>query len=158
MDLVQNLEELALATRLKRLSERLSNDVSKIYKESNLDFEAKWYLILEILNRNKLMAITEMADSLKLSHPAIVQFVDQLLKKKLIKASADKNDARKRMISLSKEGKEMLTQITPILEVIKAENKKWIESANYDILQILSELESSLDEKSMYLRVKENLK
>ena len=46
MDLVNELAELAIATRLKRLSERLSIDVSKIYKESEVDFEARWFLIL----------------------------------------------------------------------------------------------------------------
>jgi hypothetical protein len=57
----------SLATRLKRLSERLSQDVSLIYKESNLNFEAKGYLVLELLSREKVMAITEISTALQLS-------------------------------------------------------------------------------------------
>lgn len=53
MDLIHELGELALATRLKRLSERLSSDVSKIYKESDVDFEAKWFLILSLLEKRR---------------------------------------------------------------------------------------------------------
>lgn len=157
MDLISNLAELALATRLKRLSERLSSDVNKIYKESEVDFESKWYLILELLNREKTMAITDIANSLKLSHPAIVQFANELIKKKLIKASADKKDGRKRMVSLTINGKRTLEKIAPILESIKLENKKWIESGSANLLQILSELEAALDQKSMYQRVKTNI-
>jgi len=154
MDLVNELGELALATRLKRLSERLSHDVSKIYHESEVDFEAKYYLILELLNREKLLGITEISESLQLSHPAVVQFVDQLLQRKLIKVSTDKNDARRRLVSLSPGGKKLLQQIAPVLKVIKEENRRWINEAHCDILQILTELEKALDEKGMYQRVK----
>ena len=157
MDLVNELGELALATRLKRLSERLSQDVSKIYSESDVDFEAKYYLILELLHRQKLLGITEISESLQLSHPAVVQFVDQLLNRKLIKVSQDKKDARRRLVSLSTGGKKLLQQIAPVLKVIKEENRKWINEASYDVLEILSELENALDKKSMYQRVKISL-
>lgn len=157
MDLINDLGELALATRLKRLSERLSGDVNKIYKESDVDFESKWYLILELLNREKSMAITDIANSLKLSHPAIVQFANQLIKKKLIKASSDKKDGRKRMVSLTINGKKTLEKIAPILDSIKEENKRWIDFGSANLLQILNELETALDQQSMYHRVKTNI-
>ncbi len=157
MDLVNELAELAIATRLKRLSERLSNDVSKIYKESDVDFEARWFLILSLLAKEKLMAITEIADSLQLSHPAIIQLVQELEKKNLIKASLDKKDGRKRMVSLTASGKKTLAQIEPVLRSIKAENKKWIDAASANILTVLTELENSLTEQSMYHRIKLNI-
>lgn len=157
MNLINDLGELAIATRLKRLSERLSQDVSKIYKESDVDFEAKWYLVLELLNREKLLAITEISESLELSHAAVVQFVDQLVDRKLIKTSADKKDARKRMVSLSAGGRKVLAQLQPMLNVIKDENRKWIAEAEGNILAILDQLEEALDNKSMYQRVKISL-
>lgn len=157
MDLVNELGELALATRLKRLSERLSADVSKIYKESEVDFEARWFLILSLLEREKLMAITEIADSLQLSHPAIVQLVQELIQKNLIKASVDKQDGRRRMVSLTANGKKTLTQIQPILTSIREENKKWVDQASANMLTILTELEAALDHQTMYQRVKLNI-
>ncbi|MEJ5993106.1 MarR family transcriptional regulator [Pedobacter sp. Du54] len=157
MDLVNELAELAVATRLKRLSERLSIDVSKIYKESDVDFEARWFLILSLLERKKLMAITEIADSLQLTHPAIVQLVQELQQKNLIKATADKQDGRKRMVSLTAGGKKTLAQIAPILTSIKEENKKWIEQASANLLCILTELEAALDDQTMYHRIKLNI-
>lgn len=157
MDLVHELGEIALATRLKRLSDRLSHDVSKIYKESDVDFEARWFLILTLLQKEKLMAITEIADSLQLSHPAIIQLVQELLQKKLIKATLDRNDGRKRMVSLTANGKKTLALIEPILSGIKEENKKWIEGSSANILQILAELEHALNERSMYQRIKFNM-
>ncbi len=157
MDLVNELAELALATRLKRLSERLSADVSKIYKESEVDFEARWFLILSLLEREKLLAITEIAESLQLSHPAIVQLVQELMQKNLIKAAVDKNDGRKRMVSLTAVGKKTLSQIQPVLSSIKEENKKWVEQASANLLTILTELETALDDQTMYQRIKLNI-
>ncbi|RZK49691.1 MAG: MarR family transcriptional regulator [Pedobacter sp.] len=157
MDLIKDLAELALATRLKRLSERLSVDVSKIYKESEVSIEARWFLLLHILEKNKVMAITEIADALQLSHPAIVQMVNELSEKKLITTKSDKNDARKRLISLSPLGKKNLAKLAPILASIAQENKRWIAEAEADILTTLEQLEKALDEQSMYQRIKLNL-
>jgi DNA-binding MarR family transcriptional regulator len=157
MDLITELGALALATRLKRLSERLAQDVNKIYKELDLDFESKWFLVLELLSRNKRLSIVDIADSLKLTHPAIVQFVDQLLKAKLITAHKDNKDARKRLVALSPKGKQLLDDLAPTLAVIKAENEKWLTEAEHNLLDLLGQLEQSLDEQSMYYRIKKQL-
>lgn len=157
MNLVNELEELALATRLKRLGERLSADVSQVYKESALDFEARWYLVLELLSRQKQLGITEIAAMLQLTHPAVVQFVDQMTENGLIKTAPDRKDARRRLVSLTPAGKQMHKKIAPLLEVIKEENRKWLAAASANLLQVLTELEQSLDERSMYKRIKVSL-
>jgi len=158
MDLINELAELALATRLKRLSERLSQDVSKIYKEFDINFESKWYLTLELLRKEKTLSIVEISEALRLSHPAVVQFVEQMLKRKLIIASKDKNDGRKRLISLAPAGKDLLIRIEPILQITRKENQKWLKEADGNLLKILNELEHALDKKSMYDRIKKGIR
>jgi DNA-binding MarR family transcriptional regulator len=157
MDLIAELAELALATRLKRLSERLAQDVNKIYRELNLNFESKWYLVLELLSRRKVLSIVDIADELKLTHPAIVQFVDQMLKAKLITAHKDSSDGRKRLVALSPDGKKLLKELAPVLAIVKAENVKWLSQADNNLLEVIAQLEKSLDEKNMYQRIKDKL-
>lgn len=157
IDFIKQLEELALATRLKRLHERLAADVSRIYKECDLDFEAKWFPILELLRRKPQMSIVEISHALQLSHPAVVQFADQLLKKGFISAGIDQKDARRRILALSDTGQTLLVKLKPILETIKTENKKWLREADNDLIQTLNQLESSLDKSSMYQRIKNSL-
>jgi DNA-binding MarR family transcriptional regulator len=157
MDLITELGELAIATRLKRLSERLSTDANKIYKELDLNFEAKWYLVLELLNRRKVLSIVDIADELKLTHPAIVQFADQMLKAKLITAHKDSKDGRKRLVSLSASGKKLLKQLSPILAILKSENERWLNQADANLLTILGQLEKALDEKTLYQRMKSQM-
>lgn len=157
MDLISELGALAVATRLKRLSERLAGDVNKIYKELDLNFESKWFLVLELLSRRKTLSIVDIADELKLTHPAIVQFADQMLKAKLIIAQKDIKDGRKRMVSLSPQGVKLLKQLAPVLAVVKEENELWLKEADSPLLDIMSQLEAKLDEMSMYDRVKRSL-
>jgi DNA-binding MarR family transcriptional regulator len=157
MDLISELGALAVATRLKRLSERLASDVNKIYKELDLNFESKWFLVLELLSRRKTLSIVDIADELKLTHPAIVQFADQMLKAKLITAQKDSKDGRKRMVSLAPQGVKLLKQLAPVLAVIKEENEIWLSEANHHLLDILGQLEARLDVMPMYERVKRSL-
>jgi DNA-binding MarR family transcriptional regulator len=157
MDLISELGALAVATRLKRLSERLASDVNKIYKELDLNFESKWFLVLELLSRRKTLSIVDIADELKLTHPAIVQFADQMLKAKLITAQKDSKDGRKRMVSLAPQGVKLLKQLAPVLAIIKEENEIWLSEANHHLLDIIGQLEARLDVMPMYERVKRSL-
>ncbi|MDT3403410.1 MarR family winged helix-turn-helix transcriptional regulator [Mucilaginibacter terrae] len=157
MDLISELAELAVATRLKRLSERLAHDVNKIYKELNLNFESKWFLVLELLSRRKTLSIVDIADELKLTHPAIVQFADQMLKAKLITAHKDKTDGRKRLVSLSGNGKKLLKDLAPVLEAVRAENERWLSEADNNLLTTIAQLEKALEEQPMYNRIKTRL-
>jgi DNA-binding MarR family transcriptional regulator len=157
MDLISELAELALATRLKRLSDRLAQDVNRVYKEHNFNFESKWYLVLELLNRRSMLSIVDVAEELKLTHPAIVQYVDQMLNAKLILAHKDSTDGRKRLVSLAPSGEKLLQDLGPVLAVLKEEVDGWLNEADCNLLLTLAQLEKSLDEKSMYQRVKNQL-
>ena len=59
-------------------------DVGKVYKEQELDFEPRWFTMLYLLSKEKSLSIIDIAENLKLSHPAVVQFADQMQKQKLV--------------------------------------------------------------------------
>ncbi|MXV14933.1 MarR family winged helix-turn-helix transcriptional regulator [Hufsiella ginkgonis] len=153
MDFINSLGALALATRLKRLSDKLGQDVSRVYKEQNLDFESRWFLVMALLEKKGTLSVVEISDSLKLSHPAIVQFTAQMHERGLIVSVYDQFDARKRLISLSDEGKQLMTKLKPLLAIIKEQNEAWLSEAGSDFLALISRLEDSLGFKSMYERV-----
>ncbi len=157
MDLIKELEELSLATRLKRLQERLTSDVSRIYKESNVDFEAKWFPFLELLRRRENLSVVEISQALQLSHPAVVQFADQLLKKGYITADKDPADARRRILNLSPGGSGVLKKLHPLLGVIREQNKAWLAEAGVPLLAEIEKLEMALDRSSMYTRIRTSL-
>lgn len=58
MDLFADLGHLALASRLKRLSERLQQEVSEVYAEQETGFRARWFPVLVTLSREGPQSIS----------------------------------------------------------------------------------------------------
>ncbi len=50
-DFIKELGYKALDSRLKRISDRMSHDVRKFYKEFGIDVEPNWYLVLMLLQK-----------------------------------------------------------------------------------------------------------
>jgi DNA-binding MarR family transcriptional regulator len=148
------LGSLALATRLKNLSERLSKDIAAIYKVSGFGFEPRWFAVMYALKEGDCMALTELAQMLQQTHPAVNQVANVLVEKGLVIASKINADQRKRMLTLSDSGKSLLAQMQPIWDKIQMANSQLIAETAPSFLSDIKLLETSLEEKSMYDRVK----
>lgn len=153
MDIIKELAELAFASRLKRLSEKLSKDVSLLYRKLDVDFEARWFSILYALNRKSPMAVTKLAQSLGLTHTAINQLTNEMLKNGLLHSTKGKRDERQRLIHLTEKGKEVTQKLAPVWNEIQMVTKKLIESTGFDVLSAIGEIEKQLDDQDMYERV-----
>ncbi len=158
MDLITELSELAFATRLKRLSERLTRDVSTLYHNLGVDFEARWFAIFYALYKKSPMMVTELAQSLRLTHTAINQLTAEMIKKGLIVSSKGKSDERQRLLSITPAGKEVALKLAPVWEEIRRATKELIESTGSDVLAIIEKIEQQLDEKDMHERTWVRLK
>src|SRR4249919_3609502 len=117
-DLLEKLGSLAFASRLKRLSDALMSDVAKLYKEHHVNFETRWFALLFLLHGETEVSIVSAARSLGFTHPAIIQLLEQMEKEKLVKTIQSKEDARKRLITLTEKGRKTFKSIQPLLKVI----------------------------------------
>jgi N-acetylglutamate synthase-like GNAT family acetyltransferase/DNA-binding MarR family transcriptional regulator len=153
LDIISELAELAFASRLKRLSERLMKDVSLLYKKLNVDFESRWFSLLFALNRKSPMSITELASALGLTHTAINQLASEMIQKNLINSTKGKMDERQRLLSISKNGRRVASSLSPVWEEIRLETKRLIEESGFDLLSAIGKIENRLDERNMYERV-----
>ena len=75
MDFIKTLGYKAFDSRLKRISDRMSHDVRKLYKEIDIDIEPNWYLIFMLLQNRGEISIADIAESLGYSHPSVVVIV-----------------------------------------------------------------------------------
>jgi len=153
MDTINELAELAFASRLKRLSERLMKDVSRLYHEFEVDFEARWFTVLYTLNRKSPIKVTSLAHYLDLTHTAINQITTEMLKKGLIHSNKGKQDERQRLLSISPKGKEIATSLIPVWDEISLVTKELIDNTGCDILTSIGKIEDQLDKQNMYERV-----
>ena len=56
-NIINELAELAIGARMKRLYDVLSRDVMKIYAEHNLDFEAKHFTLFYLVGKRGTISI-----------------------------------------------------------------------------------------------------
>ena len=111
MKIIRQLGEAGIPIRLKRLTDGISRDILARYSESGFEAEPSLLPILLILKENSLCSVQEIASSLGFSHPAAVQFVQKMENKKLLRHSPDKSDKRKKMISLTSHGYDIIEKI-----------------------------------------------
>lgn len=157
-DIIQKLGALAFASRLKRLGERLQQDVSRVYKEQSVEFEARWFPVAFMLMRRDSMSVTDLADSLGLTHPAVSQTAALMKSEGLIESVKDETDERRSLLSLTPKGKQTLESLQPIWDAIQQSTAELIESGGPDLLRALSEIERQLGVRDMYTRVTDRIK
>ncbi|EMR02479.1 bifunctional helix-turn-helix transcriptional regulator/GNAT family N-acetyltransferase [Cesiribacter andamanensis] len=157
MTAFEQLGSLALASRLKLLSERLAKDVAGVYQSLNIPFEPRWFTLFWTLSRQEPLTITELARELRQTHAAIVQITNLLEKKGLLQSKKDKNDERRRQVSLSPKGKRLFESVEPVLGAIQQANDELLRMAAPDFLASLQVLEQALDQRSMQQRIQDQL-
>ena len=152
-DFLIELKELAFASRLRRLSDRLGRDVGRIYGDLQIRFEAKWFTLFYLLSKYSPLSVTEAAYRLGLSHAAINKLSSQMEKEGLIKWRKSTSDERRRMLRLSAKGRSLAKNLSPVWEIVCQETKALIKSVDAKFLEQLRDLEKELDKKDMHQRV-----
>lgn len=156
-NIIEELGSLALATRLKSLSERLARDVGQIYKELAFDFEPRWFAMIYALKDKETLAVTELSSMLQQTHPAVNQVANVLVEKGLVVESKDETDQRKRLLKLSRSGSALVNKMEMIWEKIKVANDELLKETDPEFLNRVQKLEEALENISMYDRVKEQI-
>lgn len=157
MDIIKELAALALASRLKRLSELLSKDVTNVYIESNIGFEARWFTFIYALAQNNTISVTELAQSLSISHTAVKQLAEELIRKGYVTSAKGTRDERQRLLTLSKKGQSLVKSLQPIWQKIEAANSELLKTAAPGFLESIEAIEKELEKMSMYERVFKNI-
>ncbi len=158
MSVIKNLGHIAIGTRFRILTDRLMQDADKIYKSLGLEFEPRWFTVFYLINQKSPITITEIAEQLGYSQPAVTQIANSLTKQKLINSVKGKNDSRKKLFTITQKGQDLLLKLIPVWQDIENAVKELLDSTGYDILFIMSKLESELDSKDIFSRVMEKIK
>ena len=158
MDLIQQLGPLAFASRLKRLAELLQKDVSQLYQELSVEFEARWFPVVFYLKDRHDIPLTTVAQDLGLTHPAVNQVAGDLENHGLLESSRDKDDDRRRLLNLTKKGRATVRTLEPVWIKIAQATRDLIDLSGCDVLKALEKMERSLNEQPMHDRLVERLK
>lgn len=146
---------LVFGTRLRRLSELFLAEVNAIYKERGIDFDATWFPVFYLLSKQSAVSIKDLADQLNVSHSAVSQLISILQYKKLVTVDVSSEDARKKELHLSAQGKKMLAKIEPIWTDLQEAMQKLVEEGESSrlVLQAIREIESGMEKHPLRERV-----
>ncbi|AMR40229.1 MarR family transcriptional regulator [Elizabethkingia anophelis] len=154
MDFIKTLGYKALDSRLKRISDRMSHDVRKLYKEIDIDIEPNWYLIFMLLQNGGEISIADIAESLGYSHPSVVVIVKKMSEKDYLHIQKDKDDKRKQLVSLSSKATEILPELELIWQSCESAILKLL-SDDLSIFSFLDDIDAELKANSFYNRFKQ---
>ncbi len=155
MDILEELGALAMATRLKRLSDALMQDGTKIYQSAGQGFEPRWFPVFSYLYRKGPTSITELARGLGVSHPGINKIANEMIEVRIAAPYKVRNDKRKRVLALTRLGREKYEQMEPVWQDIRRAMQSAINDAGGDFLNQLGALEASIGERSFYDRFRD---
>jgi len=158
MDLLRQLGPLAIASRLRRLTEWLYKDGARIYQEQALDFEPRWFPLFYLLKESDKTSVTHAAQALGLTHPAINQIAGEMSRRGLLESASDKKDKRKRLLRLTQKGKRALSSLEPVWKDFESAASELLSEADGDFLATVGKLEDALKEKGMYERITRRIK
>lgn len=142
-DFIKKLGYRALDNRLKRISDRMSHDTRKFFKQIDIDVEPSWHLVFKLLRENEMLTMVEIAEQLGYTHPSMVAMLKKMTAKGYIISEKDTADKRKQNIKLTHKSLDLLPELEQIWN--SCENAIY-EMLNKDlsVIKHLDEIEAAL--------------
>jgi DNA-binding MarR family transcriptional regulator len=151
MNVIDGSGLLAIATRLQRLADQFRKDGVLIYKARGIAFEPKWFPVIYTLHHKPGISVMELAAEIGYAHPSTITLLKELEKEKLIKSKRDRNDERKRHLSLTEKGALLVGRMQPTWKVMTAATAALTDTQN-NLLKAIEEVEAKFRERSFLER------
>ncbi|WP_426584742.1 bifunctional helix-turn-helix transcriptional regulator/GNAT family N-acetyltransferase [Mucilaginibacter sp. R-33] len=150
--------KMAIGSRLRMLTETISEDAARIYKLYDIDFQPKWFPVFYVLQDGAEFTITAIAREIGHSHPSVSKIIAEMVKNGFVIEKKDKADGRRNMVSLSAKGLEVGKKIQDQYADVTNAVEELLAQANHDLWKAIEEWEYLLEQKSLLRRVQAHQK
>lgn len=159
MDFFNKTGKMAIGSRLRLLTAKVTDDAAKIYELYKVDFSPKWFPVFFVLSEDGEKTITEIAEQIGHSQPSVTKIMKEMTKAGLVKDNLKSKDKRRNVARLTTKGEELAYRIIKVQGAdIDAAIDGIIAEANHNLWEALAEWEFLLDQKSLSKRVQEQKK
>jgi len=158
MDFFNKVGKMAIGSRLRMLTEKITEDAARIYKLYDIDMNPKWFPVFYVLSAGESKTITDVAKEIGHSHPSVSKIIREMAKQNLVTEKKDKDDGRRNMVSLSPKGKEIITKITNQYTDVNHAIEQLTSQTQNNLWKAIEEWEFLLDQKTLLQRVTEQRK
>ncbi|WP_343306287.1 bifunctional helix-turn-helix transcriptional regulator/GNAT family N-acetyltransferase [Chitinophaga niabensis] len=158
MNFFDTVGKLAIGSRLRLLSEKITEDAAQIFKLYDIDMQPKWFPVFYVLSTEGASTVTAIAREIGHSHPSVSKIIAEMSKKGYVKEKNDKADGRRNMVSLSPKGKEIVEKIQDQYKDVNNAVEDLSANTRNDLWKAIGEWEFLLEQKSLLRRVQEQKK
>jgi DNA-binding MarR family transcriptional regulator/predicted N-acetyltransferase YhbS len=158
MDFYELTGKMALGSRLRRLSEQMTEQAAGIYDLYQVDLQPKWFPVFYSLSETGEKSITDIAREIGHTHPSVSQIVREMAAKGYVIEKKGEEDGRKNFVILSPAGQQMREKMQPQIDDVTAAIEKAMKETHHDLWRAMGEWEFLLEQKSLLHRVREEKK
>jgi DNA-binding MarR family transcriptional regulator/GNAT superfamily N-acetyltransferase len=158
MNFFNKIGVMAISSRLRMLSEKMTKQSTELYKLYGIELQPKWFPLFYTLAQGEERTITEIARNIGHSHPSVSKIAREMSKAGLLHERKGKKDARKNVISLSEKGMAMKENILPQYEDVTTAINKMLDQTTHNLWKAIDEWEYLLDQKDLLERVRKEKK
>ena len=151
-DYLVSLGAMALAARLKRISDRMIQESRSLYRQLDATIEPNWYLVFLLLERRGALSVVEIARELRMAHPSVATVIARMLARGLLEATDNHGDRRRRLLRLSPTGRAQLVALRPAWEAARRGLEQLIDESGGAFLPALDSLEAALTRRGFRRR------
>lgn len=160
MKIFNRTGKMALGSRLRLLTSKVTEDAAQIYELYNIEgFSPKWFPVFFVLSETEEITITEIAKEIGHSQPSVTKIIKEMTKAGLVNDKLNSSDKRRNVVGLTTEGislaKKMIEEQCADIDVAIDEI---ISEATNNLWEALAEWEFLLEQKSLLKRVKDQKK
>ena len=158
MNLFVKTGKMALGSRLRLLTAKVTDDAAKIYELYQVDLVPKWFPVFFVLSEEGEKTITEIAGAIGHSQPSVSKIVREMTAAGLVRENLDTGDRRRNVVALTPEGQKITSKIKEQYADVDAAVEAMIATARHNLWEAIEEWEYLLDRKSLLQRVEEQRK
>lgn len=158
MDFFNQAGKVAIGSRLRMLTEKITEDAKQIYHLYQVDLQPKWFPVFYVLSHGEEKTITSIAREIGHSHPSVSKIISEMSRKGYVVEKKDSADGRKNLIKLSAAGADITAKIQDQYTDLDAAIEQMTAQTNHNLWKAMEEWEFLLQQKSLFQRVKEHRK
>ena len=144
---------MAIGSRLRRLSELLTEQAGQVYALYEVEMQPKWFPVFYVLSEGEGKSITQIAQEIGHSHPSVSTIVKEMVKNKVAKESPGKDDARKNFVKLTAKGLDILKKAQLTYTDVNSAIENALNETQNNLWRAIEEWEFLLEQKSLLRRV-----
>jgi DNA-binding MarR family transcriptional regulator len=152
-DFLQELGELALASRLRRLLVWLHRDGVRVYEDLGVDFKPTWFPVFRLIALRPRIVQSQVAEALHMAHPSVIEIVADLVRHGQVEVLASRKDGRRRELRLTARGRHTRKRLEPVWRAFAAAGREVASEHNNNLLASIEKVERALEARSMHQRV-----